>query len=90
MSLCYEAGKNILNDISINARGDYENIGFIGANGVGKSTLLKLLVGLDLGFQGGIEIEGIPVTKENLHWNKSEDWICVSGFGKQAFYVKCL
>ena len=40
--------------------------GLIGANGVGKSTLLKLLVGLDLGFQGDIEIEGIPVTKENL------------------------
>ena len=47
--------------------------------------MLKLLVGLDLGFQGDIEIEGIPVTKENLSWNKSEDWICVSGFGKPAF-----
>ena len=65
VSFCYEAGKNILNDIAINARGD-ENIGLIGANGVGKSTLLKLLVGLDLGFQGDIEIEGIPVTKKNL------------------------
>ena len=28
--------------------------------------MLKLLVGLDLGFQGDIEIEGIPVTKKNL------------------------
>ena len=65
VSFCYEAGKNILNDISINACGD-ENIGLIGANGVGKSTLLKLLVGLNLGFQGDIEIEGIPVTKKNL------------------------
>ena len=65
VSFCYEAGKNILIDISINACGD-ENIGLIGANGVGKSTLLKLLVGLNLGFQGDIEIEGIPVTKKNL------------------------
>ena len=65
VSFCYEAGKNILNNISMSVCGD-ENIGLIGANGVGKSTLLKLLVGLNLGFHGDIEIEGIPVTKKNL------------------------
>ena len=79
VSFCYEAGKNILNNISMSVCGD-ENIGLIGANGVGKSTLLKLLVGLNLGFHGDIEIEGIPVTKKKSSWNKREDWICVSGF----------
>lgn len=35
VSFCYEAGKNILNNISMSVCGD-ENIGLIGANGVGK------------------------------------------------------
>ena len=87
VSFCYEAGKNILNDISINARGD-ENIGLIGANGVGKSTLLKLLVGLDLGFQGDIEIEGIPVTKENLAGIRAKIRIRKASFLCQMFMMR--
>lgn len=61
----YEKGKEILKDISFHA-GEGDSIGLVGANGVGKSTLLKLLVGLNLGFEGSIRVEEIPVQKETL------------------------
>lgn len=61
----YEKGREILKNISLHA-GEQESIGLVGANGVGKSTLLKLLVGLNLGFTGRIQIGEIPVKKETL------------------------
>lgn len=65
VSFGYEAGCEILKDISFSACGS-ESIGLIGANGVGKSTLLRLLVGLNLGFDGEIRIGDISVNKMNL------------------------
>lgn len=65
MSFGYEKGKDILKNISFYA-GEDESIGIVGANGVGKSTFLKLLVGLQLDFAGSIRIEEIPVKKETL------------------------
>ena len=61
----YEKGKEILKNISFHA-GEHDSIGIVGANGVGKSTFLKLLVGLNLGFTGDNRVEEIPVTKETL------------------------
>ena len=61
----YEKGKEILKDISFHA-GEGDSIGLVGANGVGKSTLLKLLVGLNMGFEGSIRVEEIPVQKDML------------------------
>lgn len=61
----YEKGREILKNISLHAA-EQESIGLVGANGVGKSTLLKLLVGLNLGFTGRIQIGEIPVKKETL------------------------
>ena len=42
-----------------------ETVGLIGANGAGKSTIMKLMLGL-LPAQGEILVEGMPVTKQNL------------------------
>lgn len=36
------------------------------ANGVGKSTLLRILVGLNTGFQGDVMVNNIPLEKKNL------------------------
>lgn len=57
--------ENVIEDINILAEGN-ESIGIIGANGVGKSTLLKLLVGLNLDYDGNISINEIEVNKNNL------------------------
>lgn len=61
----YEKENDILKDISFHA-GETDSIGLIGANGVGKSTFLKLLVGLHLDFTGSIRVEEIPVQKKTL------------------------
>ncbi|MCH5274589.1 MAG: energy-coupling factor ABC transporter ATP-binding protein [Lachnospiraceae bacterium] len=65
VTFAYEKEKEILTQISFHAA-ESDAIGLIGANGVGKSTLLKLLVGLYTDFDGSIRIEDIPVQKSTL------------------------
>ena len=65
VSFGYEKGHEILSRISFHAA-ETDSIGIIGANGVGKSTLLKLLVGLYLNYEGSIRVEEIPVEKSTL------------------------
>ncbi len=65
LTFSYGRGKEVLSDISFTASGK-ESVGIIGANGVGKSTLLKLLVGLLAGYTGKIVVNGVEVKKENL------------------------
>ncbi len=42
-----------------------ENVGLIGANGAGKSTIMKLLLGLLRG-QGEILVDGLPLNRQTL------------------------
>lgn len=65
LSFAYERKEPVLQDISFFA-GEQESIGIIGANGVGKSTLLKLLVGLNLNFEGSIRVEEMFLEKRTL------------------------
>lgn len=71
VSFGYEKGSNILSQISLHAA-ESDSIGLIGANGVGKSTFLKLLVGLYLDFEGSIRVEEIPVEKGTLSQIRSK------------------
>ncbi len=65
VSFSYESGREVLKNISFH--GDkQEAIGIIGANGVGKSTLLRILVGLELNFTGEVMVDRVPVTKKTL------------------------
>ena len=66
LTFSYEKNNKILNNINFNAK-ENEAIGIIGANGVGKSTLLKLLVGLDLNYEGKINIGITILNKNNLN-----------------------
>lgn len=66
LSFSYESGEEILHGLTLHAKRG-ESIGLIGANGVGKSTFLKLLVGLNMGFEGTLEIVSHPMKKENLN-----------------------
>lgn len=65
LTFSYGSGKEVLSDISFTASSK-ESVGIIGANGVGKSTLLKLLVGLLVEYTGKIVVNGLEVKKENL------------------------
>lgn len=57
--------KEVLHNLHFQV-GSGEPVGLIGANGVGKSTLLKLLCGLLDIQQGKIVLEGLDVCKRNL------------------------
>jgi cobalt/nickel transport system ATP-binding protein len=70
LSFSYHKGANsqkpvILKDVTFTVESG-ESIGLIGANGVGKSTLLKLLVGIQLDYAGSLCIKGTDLKKENL------------------------
>lgn len=63
-SFAYEKGHEILSDLSLTIC-EGESVGLIGANGTGKSTLMKMLTGL-ITHQGKVEVVGLEVEKKNL------------------------
>ena len=65
VSFEYECGKQILDNITFSAKAG-ESVGLVGSNGVGKSTLLKLIVGLNMSFEGDISVDGLKVEKKNF------------------------
>ncbi len=64
VSFSYDAGKKVLDDISFKINKG-ECVGLIGANGAGKSTVMKLLTGI-LSGEGEVLIAGTPVRKDTL------------------------
>ena len=66
----YETGEQVLKNVNfeINAK---EKIGIIGSSGVGKSTLINILLGLLRPSSGEITIEGIDIFKNLRSWQKS-------------------
>lgn len=65
VSFSYEKEHPVLRDITFHADGQ-DAIGIIGANGVGKSTLLKLLVGLVPDFSGSVRVGDVLLEKKTL------------------------
>ena len=45
-------------------------IGYIGANGAGKSTTIKIILGLVEGYRGNIQIFGEEIVKDNIAYKK--------------------
>ncbi len=64
VSFAYESGVPVLENLSFTVR-DGETVGLIGANGAGKSTIMKAMLGL-IQVQGEIAVDGIPVNNKNL------------------------
>lgn len=64
LRFCYQTGNYVLDGINLSvAKG--ESVGIIGANGVGKSTFLKILTGLLPEYEGRIRIAGFSLEKKN-------------------------
>ena len=64
VSFSYDSGKPVVADLSFSI-GRGETVGLIGANGAGKSTIMKLLLGLVTG-EGEITVDGLPMNRQNL------------------------
>ena len=64
VSFAYEKGKPVLRDLSFRIEAG-EAVGLIGANGAGKSTVMKLLLGL-LSGEGKILVDGMDLGRTNL------------------------
>lgn len=64
VSFSYEKNRPVLSDLSFQIEKG-ETVGLIGANGAGKSTVMKLLLGLQQG-EGSITVDGIAVNKASL------------------------
>jgi polar amino acid transport system ATP-binding protein len=58
--------KNVLKDINLKVE-DKKVIGIIGPSGGGKSTLLRILAGIEEADQGSIAINGSKISKENMN-----------------------
>ena len=65
VSFSYEKGAPVLRDLSFRIEKG-EAVGLIGANGAGKSTVMKLLLGLLAPSEGRILVDGTEVRKETL------------------------
>ncbi len=64
VSFAYEKDRPVLSNVSFHVNKG-ENVGLIGANGAGKSTIMKLLLGLLQG-EGEIRISGVQVCRDTL------------------------
>ena len=64
VSFAYEKDRPVLQDLSFRIEKG-EAVGLIGANGAGKSTVMKLLLGLEQG-EGRILVDGTEVRRDTL------------------------
>jgi len=83
VSFAYEKDKYVLRDMSFEI-GSGESVGLIGANGAGKSTIMKLLLGLVQG-EGSILVDGIEVKKETLGEIRSKLGFVLQNSDNQMF-----
>ncbi|HYE84368.1 MAG TPA: ABC transporter ATP-binding protein [Clostridia bacterium] len=71
ISYSYPDGNKALDDINAHFLHG-ESVAIVGANGAGKSTMLKLLVGILMPQQGEIRLGDIPVTKKTLNMTRQQ------------------
>ena len=64
VSFAYDKAHPVIENLSFTIQ-EGEAVGLIGANGAGKSTIMKLMLGLLEG-SGQITVCGLPMNKSNL------------------------
>ena len=65
VSFSYEKDRPVIRDLSFAIKKG-ESVGLIGANGAGKSTILKLMLGLLTPTEGTITVDGTVLGKDSL------------------------
>lgn len=65
VNFSYEEEKEVLNNINVSFEKG-KSYAIVGASGCGKSTILKLMLGYHLNYQGDILIDGTPIKNINL------------------------
>jgi len=71
----YNTGNNILKNTTLKIKKG-ESIAITGESGSGKSTLVDLLIGIHKPDSGKLEIDGVPVTNNNIRaWRKKIGYI---------------
>ena len=65
LSFSYDSSRDILRDVTVSLEGPGRTA-LLGANGIGKSTLLRLLVGLLPPHRGAVRVNGLLLCRENL------------------------
>lgn len=65
VSFAYEHGETVIDDLSFHID-DGESVGLIGANGAGKSTIMKLMLGLVTPQSGRILADDLTVGRKDL------------------------
>lgn len=83
VSFEYEHGRRVIDNMSFTIN-DGESVGLIGANGAGKSTIMKLLLGLVSG-EGRILVDDIEVTRDNLGKIRSKLGFVLQNSDNQMF-----
>ena len=83
VSFSYEEGQPVLTDLDLVIR-DGESVGLIGANGSGKSTMMKVLLGL-LPHEGSVQVDGLEVKKENLREIRKKLGLVLQNSDNQMF-----
>lgn len=87
VSFAYEDGTVGLKHINITIHHN-ESVGIIGANGMGKSTLLKVMTGLLLTKQGKITIGDTVLTPKNLAYIRAQMGYTFQNSDHQLFMNK--
>ena len=64
LSFAYGKDAEVLRDITFSVKRG-ERVGIIGANGAGKSTILRILLGLEKDYRGMVSVGGMEVHKKN-------------------------
>ena len=75
------SGKQVLNDINLVIPKN-SSVAFVGETGSGKSTLIDLILGLHSPTEGSIEIDGVP-----LHRNNIQAWQASIGYVPQDIFL---
>lgn len=70
-----------LKNVSVSVPKD-SAVAFVGKTGAGKTTIIDMLLGLLWPTEGGLTVDGVPVTKDNVH-----RWRANLGYVPQDIYL---